>query len=227
MPTLTALPRANASASSETEPPVTAAAGFVRQHLAPAVADVEAEAVEVVDEVVARGVGFGIPAVLRVVLRHGPRRRGPRRAGGAARGLAVEMGPGDRLAAVLVVEEEGHRRARPEADRELHRLPQAHDPGDPAAVDEAGDRGTRRPPGRARRRRRSRRYARCGGTRCRCEGPGRRRPLRPGPGGCRLRGCGAASSSRTHLHLQVGLSTGFPFLRGGRGRNLGIGSRRG
>ena len=39
----------------------------------------------------------------------------------------------------LVVEEEGHRRARPEADRELHRLPQAHDPGDPAAVDEVGD----------------------------------------------------------------------------------------
>ena len=84
------------------------AVGLVAQHLFPVVADVIPVHVEIVDEVAARRVRLRIPAIECVVLRH-PFRSIIRRF--AARPFdrrPVQIGPGDRLLTVLVVEKERH-----------------------------------------------------------------------------------------------------------------------
>src|SRR5262249_26970559 len=80
-----------------------------------------------------------VPAVEFMVLRHPAVVGWGRSSEGGASGSAIEEQPGDRLLAVLVVEEQRQRRTRPEAIRKLDWLTQGQGAGSPAVIDEVCD----------------------------------------------------------------------------------------
>ena len=111
----------------------------VLQHFPPGIVDAIPKPIEVVDEVLPGGVRPRIPRIEQVVLGHVPRRLNRRWVERHLDRATIQMRSGDRLRAVLVVQKERHRRAWAEPNRQLNRLPQAHDPGNPFAIDAVGD----------------------------------------------------------------------------------------